>query len=263
VSSAKLSETSAKDIVVDGLKKKCVAPLDFDVFDDLARKGRICKVAELGNPVLLRPCVDIDPLSEEAKRIVADMCATAADKTEGFYGLAAPQIHESKRIIMYQVPAEHYEYDPEEHEANCTHNLVNAGHHHHDGQPCNHDHGNSGGIQATVLFNARYAPLREGERLLYGWEGCFSLPKMLGEVKRFAAIKYTGQQMDGTWVEGIARGVHARVLQHEIDHLDGMHYLMRMDDMARLGHQDEIMRNSSYFSRNSDSVDHEDEEADS
>ena len=71
-----------------------------------------------------------------------------------------------------------------------------------------------------------------------GWEGCLSVPGMRGVVPRFTKLRYTGFDEDGQPIDRVADGFHARVVQHECDHLDGILYPQRMTDMSRFGFTD-------------------------
>jgi peptide deformylase len=73
-----------------------------------------------------------------------------------------------------------------------------------------------------------------------GWEGCLSVPGMRGMVPRYTKLRYTGFDERGQPIERIADGFHARVVQHEVDHLDGILYPMRMTDMSRFGFTEEL-----------------------
>ncbi len=90
----------------------------------------------------------------------------------------------------------------------------------------------------TVLINPEIEPL--GEELALGWEACLSVPGLAGEVPRFTAIRYRAQGLDGERFEREARGFHARVVQHECDHLDGLLYPQRMTDLSRLVFSSEL-----------------------
>ena len=84
----------------------------------------------------------------------------------------------------------------------------------------------------TVLINPELEPV--GEQKVYGWEGCLSVPGLRGEVPRYARLRYRGLAPDGSLVEREATGFHATVVQHECDHLDGILYPQRMDDLSKL-----------------------------
>ena len=73
-----------------------------------------------------------------------------------------------------------------------------------------------------------------------GWEGCLSVPGMRGVVPRYLKLRYTGFDERGNPIDRVAEGFHARVVQHEVDHLDGILYPMRMTDMSRFGFTKEL-----------------------
>jgi peptide deformylase len=170
----------------------------------------ILKIARMGHPVLRRIADPVaDPADAGVRRLAADMAETMLDA--GGVGLAAPQVHESLRIIVFRVPGERQEPGEDE---------VPAG--------------------ITVLVNPEIEPI--GDEMLSGWEGCLSIPGLRGLVPRHARIRYRGFDLDGNPVEREAVGFHARVVQHEVDHLDGVLYLERMDDLRRLGFTEESLR---------------------
>jgi len=77
-----------------------------------------------------------------------------------------------------------------------------------------------------------------GEELESGWEGCLSVPGLRGLVPRYARVRYRARSLDGEIIEREVDGFHARVVQHECDHLDGILYPMRMPDMRHFGFDD-------------------------
>ena len=139
--------------------------------------------------------------------IIPDMITTMRE-AKGV-GLAAPQIGISLRVIIFEIPSSRV-------------TSVKGD------QPC--------GIQ--VLINPKIDPLTSGKEL--GWEGCLSIPELRGEVPRYTQINYTGLDAEGRPVKSYATGFHARVVQHEVDHLNGILYPERMVDLARLGYIDEF-----------------------
>jgi peptide deformylase len=141
-------------------------------------------------------------------QLVADMLASMA--AAGGTGLAAPQIGESVRLVIFEVSAARTTAQP-------------------DDDP----------IGMTVLVNPSWQVLDATEDL--GWEGCLSLPGLRGEVPRYRRIRYSGHDLNGTRIERTAAGFHARVFQHEVDHLDGILYPQRMRDMRRFGFTEEIL----------------------
>lgn len=167
----------------------------------------LLKIALMGHPVLRRRADPVaDPTAPEIARLAEDMVETMID-AQGV-GLAAPQIYRSQRIIVFRVPQERVaEGEP---------------------QP-------PPGI--VTLANPEIEPL--DDRLDYGVEGCLSIPGIRGIVPRFHRIRYRGLALDGSTLVAEAAGFHARVVQHEVDHLDGIVYLQRMDDLTRLAFEAE------------------------
>lgn len=96
------------------------------------------------------------------------------------------------------------------------------------------------GQEMRVLMNPEITPL--GEDRARAWEGCLSIPGLRGEVERPARVAWRGLDHEGRAVAGEAEGIAARVLQHENDHLEGIFYLSRMTDLARLGFIEELAR---------------------
>ena len=175
----------------------------------------ILKVARMGHPVLRRPADSvIDPHSPEIRQLVADMLDTMRD--EGGVGLAATQVHVPLRLVMFHVPAGRAEQDGPD-----------AG-----GVPQS--------VPLTVLINPEIEPLGDEKEL--GWEACLSVPGLTGVVPRWRRIRYRGVTPTGETIEREAEGFHARIVQHECDHLDGILYPMRMTDLSLLGFADEMHR---------------------
>ena len=156
----------------------------------------ILKIAKMGHPVLLQRAAEVeDPTDPEIQSLIDDMFETMED-AQGL-GLAAPQVHAPVRLVVFHVPGE----DEDE-------------------------------MRAQVLVNPIIIPLTEETQL--GWEGCLSVPGLRGKVPRFDRIRYTGLDENGVAVDVTAAGMHARVVQHECDHLDGRLYPTRMVDLADL-----------------------------
>lgn len=91
-------------------------------------------------------------------------------------------------------------------------------------------------IPFTVLCNPTLQPL--GDERTAGWEGCLSVPGLRGEVPRFTHLRYTGRDASGAMLDRTVDGFHARVVQHECDHLDGVLYPRRVEDLTRFGFTD-------------------------
>ena len=161
------------------------------------------KVMLLGSPVLTRHAIAVrDFGSARLRALVADMWDTMA--AEGGIGIAAPQIGESVRVICFGA------------------------------DPCRHP--GAAEVPRTALVNPTVELLAETrDDWADDWEGCLSLPGMRGVVPRARRIRYRGFTIEGEPVEREAEGLHARVVQHEVDHLDGIVYPMRVRDWTRFG----------------------------
>jgi peptide deformylase len=96
------------------------------------------------------------------------------------------------------------------------------------------------GPALNVLFNPEITPQGDAQEL--GWEGCLSIPGLRGQVPRWSRVAWAGLDADGNRARGEAEGFAARVLQHENDHLNGIFYLMRMEDLSMLGFTEELAR---------------------
>jgi peptide deformylase len=170
----------------------------------------LLKIARMGHPVLravARP-VD-DPAGPWVRRLVEDMIETMDDS--GGTGIAAPQVHESHRIVVFRVLGERLTDLP----GDTPQDL-------------------------TVLINPVVETL--GQEQALGWEGCLSVPGLRGVVPRHLRVRYCGIGLDGERIEREVAGFHARVVQHECDHLDGILYPQRMTDHRLLVFLDELHR---------------------
>jgi peptide deformylase len=166
----------------------------------------ILKIARMGHPVLMTPAKPVaDPTDPAVHELINDMVDTMLDAPG--IGLAAPQVHVPARIVVFHVP---------------------------EGR------GGGGGVPLTALINPVIEPL--SDEMEEGVEGCLSLPEMAGTVPRYTRIRYTAQAPDGSTFEREASGFHARVVQHECDHLDGILYPMRMTDLSKLGYAEEMAK---------------------
>ena len=191
----------------------------------------VLDIARMGNPVLARRAAEVaDPTAPEIRRLVADILETM--EYTGGTGLAAPQVHVPLRVVLFYVEATR---------AARENNPEGA-----DGEPegaagdgAAGDSG-EGAVPLTILINPEVEIL-DPTRVL-GMEACLSLPDLAGEVPRAAAIRYRGLTLDGSIMEREAHGFHARVVQHECDHLDGILYPQRMTDMRRLTFAAELER---------------------
>lgn len=171
----------------------------------------ILKIARMGHPVLRQPAHAVDdPAAPEIRQLIHDMLQTMEDADGA--GLAAPQVHVPLRLVIFHVPAERADAEDGEDDAEA--------------------------VPLTVLANPVIEALTEEQEL--GWEGCLSVPGLIGAVPRYTHIRYRGLGPDGAPVDRVAEGFHARVVQHECDHLDGILYPQRMTDLSLLMFRDEM-----------------------
>jgi peptide deformylase len=166
--------------------------------------GRLREIVRLGHPVLRQVA---EPVGRErfATRFLRDLgrdLLRTMFESKGM-GLAAPQIAVPLRVFAYYVP---------------------------DGE-------DEDEVSPRVVVNPTLA--LAGERDVPGWEGCLSIPDMRGLVPRFPKLLLKAVDVDGKGFEVEAEGLHARVIQHEYDHLDGIVFLDRMPDMKHLMFEEE------------------------
>jgi peptide deformylase len=167
----------------------------------------ILPIIRAGHPVLRsRSAAVSDPTDPAIRQLAVDLAETL--EQSGGVGLAAPQIAVPLRVVLFYVPG----------------NRVT-------------DLADDGPQERTLLINPVIEPL--DPELVEGWEGCLSLPGLCGMVPRFARIRYHGLDQDGKAIDRVAAGFHARVVQHECDHLDGVLYPARMRDLGSLGFAEE------------------------
>ena len=164
------------------------------------------RVLKMGDPLLYRQA---DPVSEfnmpELDALIDDMYETMAALNGA--GLAAPQIGVSQRVVIFSV------------ESNPRYPDVEP-------------------VPSTVLINPVLTSL--GSEMEDGWEGCLSVPGLRGLVGRYKKLRYTGFDQRGQPIDRTVSGFHARVVQHECDHLDGILYPMRLRDIRLLGFEDAL-----------------------
>ncbi len=161
----------------------------------------IREVLKMGDPRLLERSRPIDAFGAGALRdLIADMRDTMAHLNGA--GLAAPQIGVPLRVVIFGVTQNPRYPDAEE-------------------------------VPDTVLINPVITPI--GEEIEEAWEGCLSVPGMRGVVPRFVRVRYQGFDESGQAIDRSVQGFHARVVQHECDHLDGILYPMRIRDMSKFG----------------------------
>ena len=158
----------------------------------------------MGDPLLMQKAAPVEQFdTPELHALIQDMHDTMAAMNGA--GIAAPQIGVSLRVVIFGVGKNPRYPDAEE-------------------------------VPYTVLINPLLTPLGEG--MEEGWEGCLSVPGMRGVVPRFSRLHYTGFDPHGNAIDRLASGFHARVVQHECDHLDGILYPMRIRDFSRFGFTD-------------------------
>ena len=164
------------------------------------------EVIKMGNPLLLARAADVENFgTAELNSLITDMKDTM-EALNGA-GLAAPQIAVSLRIVIFGISE-----NPRYPDANT--------------------------VPETVLINPEISIIgtdRDSE-----WEGCLSVPHMRGLVPRYTSIRYRGYDAQGNVIEREAHGFHARVVQHEVDHLDGVLYPTRIDNLKDFGFEDEL-----------------------
>jgi peptide deformylase len=165
------------------------------------------EILKMGDPRLLRVAEAVPEKvfgSAEMHALIADLLETM--KAASGAGIAAPQIGVNLRVVIFGGTGKNPRY-PDAPE-----------------------------IPFTVLCNPAIEPLSDEKSA--GWEGCLSVPGLRGEVPRFERLRYSGRDADGVAFERTVDGFHARVVQHECDHLDGVLYPRRVEDMTKFGFTD-------------------------
>jgi peptide deformylase len=177
----------------------CVVIERTDIEEGITMAVR--NILRMGEPLLFKIA---DPVLEfgtdELKQLIQDMFDTMA--AAGGVGLAAPQIGVGLQVVIFG-----FEKSERYPEADSVHQ--------------------------TILINPVITPLGDDEEL--GWEGCLSVPGLRGEVPRYVRIRYQGFDPEGQPIDRTVEGFHARVVQHECDHLIGRLFPSRMRDFARFG----------------------------
>ena len=167
-------------------------------------------VLKMGERSLLEKSIKVEKFNTpELDALINDMWDTMA--AEDGAGLAAPQIGVSLRVVIFG-----YENNPRYPDAPS--------------------------IPQTILINPTI--VATSDQMDEAWEGCLSVPGMRGLVPRFTNIKYKGFDQKGNSIERMAADFHARVVQHECDHLDGILYPMRIEDMRYFGFRQELEENA-------------------
>lgn len=166
----------------------------------------IREVLRMGDPRLLEKARPVEAFgTPHLYDLLADMRDTMAHLNGA--GLAAPQIGVGLQVVIFGVHRNPRYPDAEE-------------------------------VPDTVLVNPVLAPM--GDELVEGWEGCLSVPGMRGLVPRHRRLRYTGFDEKGNRIDRTVEGFHAVVVQHEVDHLHGILYPMRIRDMTRFGFIDAL-----------------------
>ena len=158
-------------------------------------------VLRMGDPRLFERAREVERIdTPELRALLDDMRDTM--RAQNGAGLAAPQIGIGQRVVIFAV--EHNPRYP-------------------DVEP----------VPYTELVNPVLTPL--SDEVEEGWEGCLSVPGLRGVVPRFRRLRYRGLDPSGAVIEREVEGFHARVVQHECDHLDGILYPMRVEDFSKFG----------------------------
>ena len=166
----------------------------------------IREILRMGNPILLKVSEKVKKFdTPEIHELIKDMIETMKDAQGA--GLAAPQVGESIQLVIFGVDKNERYPDAEE-------------------------------VPFTVLINPVITPLIQEKE--DDWEGCLSVPGMRGVVPRYKTINYKGFDQYGNEINKNAEGFHARVVQHECDHLFGILYPSRIENMKLFGFHDEI-----------------------
>jgi peptide deformylase len=160
---------------------------------------------EVSKPLVKFPSPELNGLLQDMRDTMQAMNGA---------GLAAPQIGVGLRVVIFGVAAE----------SSAT--------------PSNSRYPDADSVPETVLINPVITPL--GEQTDSAWEGCLSVPGLRGVVERYSHIRYQGFDQHGALIDRTVSGFHARVVQHECDHLDGILYPMRIRDMTRFGYTQEL-----------------------
>ena len=163
-------------------------------------------VLKMGHPLLRQVALPVTAFgTRELLELVRDMDDTM--RALNGAGLAAPQIGVSLRVVIFEVTR-------------------------------NPRYPDAGEVPYTVLINPELTPL--GDDTEDGWEGCLSVPGLRGLVPRYRRLRYRGYDANGLPIDRSVEGFHARVVQHEVDHLDGILYPMRLRSLHDLGYEDTL-----------------------
>lgn len=165
----------------------------------------IRRVLKMGEPLLGQVAAPVQRFDAELEALVRDMDDTMRSLNGA--GIAAPQIGIGLRVVIFEVAD------------NPRYPHVSP-------------------VPYTVLVNPELTPL--GAEQAEGWEGCLSVPGLRGLVPRHTRLRYRGFDLHGAPIDRTVEGFHARVVQHEVDHLDGILYPQRIRDMRSFGFEDAL-----------------------
>lgn len=185
-------------------------PSFADENDKTQMRKNMNQVAYMGNPILYQRTKDIIDITSPNIAAMAIKLKDTLDAMQAT-GFAAPQLLSPLRMMVISVSAsraQKFGYKEE--------------------------------IPTTVLINPSIKPL--SNEITMTWEGCYSIPKMMGLVPRYQHIQYSGYLPDGKFITREATGFHAFIVQHEIDHLNGILYPMRIKDFSKFGYVDEFKK---------------------
>jgi peptide deformylase len=197
------------------IRRVAMATMTASRFDYPKQEAEAPKILRYGDPKLYEPSLPFDlpkemPLVHE---VLEQM--KLATKGMGNVGLAAPQIGILKQLVMFAVPAEHPRYK--------TDGVA---------QPM------------RIMINPHYKHLSDEKNL--EWEGCLSVPGMMGQVKRYTHIECTYIDLEGVKQSFNASNFHARVVQHELDHLRGILFPLLVENRHMLGFTEAIMESEEF-----------------
>ena len=169
-------------------------------------KYKSYKILRAGNPLLKEISQPVtDPTAENIKKIVQRMYKTI-ESSGGGIGLAAPQVGEMIRLFIFNIPED---------------NNKNAFH-----------------VPWTTVINPKIEILSEDKE--EEWEGCFCFPKLMFKIERYNQIRYSYQDLNGKFYTAEANGYHARAIQHELDHLDGILMIDRLKSPIKFNYEHKI-----------------------
>ncbi|HSI42810.1 MAG TPA: peptide deformylase [Methylotenera sp.] len=171
-------------------------------------------VLRMGDPILLQKALPVEQFdTPELHALIQDLEDTMQHMNGA--GIAAPQIGESVRLVIFGQKESDDRKNPRYPDADA--------------------------VPYTVLINPVLSPVNDIKE--DGWEGCLSVPGMRGIVPRYTRLHYTGYDQYGNKIDRLVSGFHARVVQHECDHLDGILYPMRITDLKDFGYTDVFFPN--------------------